>query len=68
MFRKNLLKAKMVQLNLTVEDLADLMGCSIGSIYRKMRGESEFTRTEIQKLYSACNLTERELIKIFFHQ
>ncbi len=66
MFNKNFFKAKMVQLNLSVEDVAEIMGCSVGSLYRKLRGESEFTRKEIYRFCKQCKLSERELVYIFF--
>lgn len=66
MFKKNLMKAKMVQLGVSTKQVAEIMGCSLGSFYRKMNGESEFTREEIYRFCKECGLSERELIYIFF--
>ena len=66
MFNKNLFKAKMVQMDLSAKEVADIMGCSMGSLYRKVRGDSEFTREEIYRFCKHCGLSERELIYIFF--
>ena len=66
MFKQNLFRAKMMQLELSTKDVADIMQCSMGSVYRKIRGESDFTRREIQLFCSKCNLSERELLYIFF--
>ena len=66
MFKQNLFRAKMMQLELCTKDVADIMQCSMGSVYRKIRGESDFTRREIQLFCSKCNLSERELLYIFF--
>ncbi len=66
MFNKNLFRAKMAQLDLSAKEVADIMGCSMGSFYRKLRGDSEFSRDEIYRFCKHCGLSERELIYIFF--
>ncbi len=62
------MKAKMVQQGFSAKQVAEMMGCSLGSFYRKMNGDSEFTRDEIYRFCKGCGLSERELIYIFFGQ
>ena len=39
---------------------------SLPSMYNKMRGETEFTRSEIQAIKEVLGLTDSEVMDIFF--
>ena len=39
---------------------------SLPSMYNKMRGETEFTRSEIQAIKEVLGLTDAEVMDIFF--
>ena len=48
MFRVEKFKAALAENGLSVADLASAMGISKRALYRKMKGESDFYREEIQ--------------------
>lgn len=67
------LKAKVTLNNTNIETLVDQMkdcGISVSrnTLYRRFRGESEFTREEILALKSILNLTQAEVLEIFFSE
>lgn len=66
LFRKELLKAKMVEKTINAETLADKLGINIATFYRKMNGESEFDRSELQLIKSILAINEQEMDAIFF--
>ena len=66
MFDKNKLKAKFVENGLTMEQVAQLLGINPVTLYRKMSGDSEFTRNEIAMLKNALNISLEEISNIFF--
>lgn len=66
MFNKNLLKMKMVGAGITTEKLANLLGINSATLYRKMRGESDFSRSEIIIIRSILGLSADEAEAIFF--
>lgn len=66
MFQKNLFLAKLKEKSLTQEDAAKIIGVASTTLYRKMIGESDFTRNEIQLFRSALGLTSAEMEAIFF--
>ena len=52
--------------NLTVEDVANALDINVTTLYRKINGDSDFYRHEIEVI---CNLIGREnLEKVFFSQ
>ena len=65
-FKKELLKAKMVAKLVTNEDLANKLGINAVTLYRKMNGESEFNRSEMQIIKSVLSLNKSEMDAIFF--
>lgn len=66
MFKLNLFKAKLAELGLSVKDVAMAVGCNEATMYRKMNGESDFTRNEIQLLKQTMQMTSEEVERIFF--
>ena len=66
MFRAELLKAKMVANNINAEVLSDKLGINPATFYRKMSGESEFTRLELTIIRAVLKLTAADMDAIFF--
>lgn len=61
------LKSIMALHSETVKDLADLIGLSASSVYRKLEGTlGEFTQSEIAKIKDHYQLTPDEVDDIFF--
>lgn len=50
------LRYEMDKRNVSVSDLQIVLGISKSAIYRKMKGESEFTQSEIQKIVDYLDL------------
>lgn len=50
MFNKREFKIALVKSNKTVEQVAEMLKVNKSTIYRKMNGESEFNRKEIQSI------------------
>lgn len=66
MFQANLFKAKLVECNFTLSDIASEMGCNEVTLYRKLNGKSDFTRNEICIIRRKLGLTLDEMERIFF--
>lgn len=49
---------------LRIKDITELLGCSGTSLYRKLSGETEFTRDEIEKC--AAFMSFDEINRVFF--
>lgn len=50
MFNKNKFKAQVILSGKTLSDVANILGINLVTLYRKMNGESDFYRNEIQIL------------------
>ncbi len=61
---KDLLIYEMKRKKLTTEELSKQMGISKSAFYRKLKGVSEFTQSEIQKIVDILELDSP--IPIFF--
>lgn len=68
MFSKNLFKAAIMRAGLSSKELAQKIGISERTLYRKMSGDSDFTRIEIIEIRNLLNLSSAELEEIFFAQ
>ena len=66
MFNKNLFKSKYIEHNLNAADVAVILGINPATLARKMSGESDFTRNEIQLFRAALNLSAEDIASIFF--
>lgn len=66
MFQKNEFKAELVRRGLTVEQVARHLGIDPASLYRKMNGESDFFRNEIDTLRNQLSLSDDDIMRIFF--
>lgn len=66
MFQKNEFKAELVRRGLSVEQVAKMLGIDPASLYRKINGESDFFRNEIDALRTKLDLSDDDILKIFF--
>lgn len=60
------LMSELAYKNCSVSELAERLGLSKTSVYRKLSGKNDFTRTEIEKIKSLLELSDEALVKIFF--
>jgi len=64
MFVENEFRALLARKGITIEKMAEMLGINTSTLYRKMTGESDFYRKEIQTI---CDVThEKNLDYIFF--
>jgi len=66
MFIKNLFLAKLKKRGMMQADAAQIMGINPATLSRKISGESDFTRNEIQLFKTALGLSASEVDAMFF--
>ncbi len=66
MFNRNKFKATAMEHGTSLQQIAKLFGISLPTLYRKMNGESDFTRNEIQIFRRTFGLSGEECDAIFF--
>lgn len=66
MFKKNEFKAAMARKELSAADIAKTLGIDPATLSRKISGQSDFYRNEIEKLCKILELTPEETLGIFF--
>ena len=64
--RKPKLLGKIKENGLTLGEAAQVGGMSLSAFRRKLDGDSEFTRNEINALCDGLHLSNEELLAIFF--
>jgi DNA-binding XRE family transcriptional regulator len=62
------LMAQLVYQGYTTAKLAEILGVSKTTMYRKLYGESEFTRCEIEAIIKELRLDSERIVTIFFPQ
>lgn len=62
----NLLKSQIVLKGQNVSGISNILGISKSALYRKLKGQSEFTRTEIVKLVNLLEIEKEKAYEIFF--
>ena len=62
------LKIKLLEQDKTLEDLANYIGCNITTLYRKLNGDSDFSRTEVQLIAAFLSLSASDVNTIFFDE
>lgn len=60
------LKGKIVECDITQEELAKNIGITKSTFYRKMKQNGNFSIKEVNLIVSSLNLTKDEAINIFF--
>ena len=66
MFKKNEFKAAMARKELSVADIAKEPEIDPTTLFRKISGQSDFYRNEIEKLCQIPELSAEEMLKKFF--
>ena len=66
MFNQKLLKAKAVERGISISKLANEIGKSEPTFYRKLARNGDFSRFEIGKITEVLELTQDETNSIFF--
>lgn len=62
----NKLKGKIVEMNMTQENIADRMGIDRSTFYRKMKHDgNKFTIYEIHQMVDIIPLSKEEAVEIF---
>lgn len=62
------LKIKLLENDKTLDDLANYIGCNIVTLYRKLNGESDFLRSEVQLIATFLSLSAADVNAIFFDE
>lgn len=62
---KNRIKARAVELGITVPQLATSLGINRSTMYRKLKDPGRFTVSELKKLVSVLRWSGREVCDIF---
>lgn len=65
MFKKNEFKAVVARKEILLGDLAKALDIDSATFSRKMSGQSDFYRSEIEKLCKILELTPEETMQIF---
>lgn len=66
MFNKNKFKYFVAEKDKTLGEVSDYLGINPATLTRKMNGESDFTRSEIQAISLYLGLSVTEVVDIFF--
>ena len=66
MFDKNKFKYSVMVKGKNLKQIASMLNINNVTLWRKMNGESEFSREEIQTIKNMLNLTQNEAFEIFF--
>lgn len=64
MFNRMKFRIKVIEEGKTMRDVASFLGINTATLYRKMNGESDFFRSEIQELCTYLNIDNPR--EIFF--
>lgn len=62
----NDLNAEIARCGLTIPELSKRIGVSKKTMYSRMRGETEFSQSEISKIAEVLNLDGERILNIFF--
>ena len=61
------LKVKLMRLNMSIEDLANRMSINKVTLYRKIKGDTQFDLKEVKEVVQILNLSQSEMLSIFFN-
>lgn len=62
----NDLNAEIARNNLSIPKLANIIGISKKAMYSRMRGQIDFSQSEIAKISEVLNLSDDKILAIFF--
>ena len=66
MFDKTLFLYHVARKNMTLGDISTMLDINPATLTRKMSGESDFTRDEVQRIRKFLDLSVMDADKIFF--
>ena len=66
LMKENLLRAKIVEKGMTIEQFCDKANFVRSTFDRKLTGQTEFNRDEIETIAMVLELTDDEIRNIFF--
>lgn len=66
MFNANLLKAKIIEKNVSILEICHNIGICEATFYRKLTRNGDFSRFEINQIANMLKLSEEERNNIFF--
>lgn len=66
MFNRKLFEVMVKTHGLTIKEIARIIGRNEATLHRKMNGESDFTRNEIQLIRATLQLSSTDVDSIFF--
>ena len=61
---QGLVAARIAELHITKQSVADAIGCSLVTFNKKVNGESDITITEARKLAEAIEVTSDEVCRL----
>ena len=61
-----LLMDEIKKADISLKDLYVMLNISRSSLYRKLTGKTEFTRSEVEQLSKKLNLSKEKIYEIFF--
>ncbi len=61
---QGLVAARIAELHITKQSVADAIGCSLVTFNKKVNGESDITITEARKLANAIEVTSDEVCRL----
>lgn len=62
------LRVECLKNNISLDTLAARIGVNTSTLYRKIKGESEFNRNELQIIKDTLSLNDERFIAIFFNE
>lgn len=68
MFKKNEFRAMLARKEISVGEIAKALSIDPATLSRKISGQSDFYRNEIEKICQILELTPDETLQIFFAQ
>ncbi len=68
MFKKNEFRAMLARKEISVGEIAKALSIDPATLSRKISGQSDFYRNEIEKICQILALTPDETLQIFFAQ
>lgn len=60
------LKAELVRNGISQKEMAGKLGIDVATLYRKFKGDSDFSRSELQIIRSILGLSDKRFVDIFF--
>lgn len=66
MFNKKKFRASVIAAGFNMDAIAEQLNINPATLYRKINGSSDFTRTEIKELQKILSLNINDTMEIFF--